>query len=227
MGKRLFRFKFRNNLVFTNVGLRFESSLTLAICFLLSLLFSSCGSLILYPFYGIQKPHKDTQEFCDGLLQKHGFDTANSYFINPQYLDSISHEKFALNLYKLKTNTSASPLQLRMYAQSGQLMYGWAQCFGDLGRSHILDSIPFKHRQSLDGIINFNLRLETDLQLLGLSDKERLDMVQRLEQNEFVIVVFYTGWTGWFTKDTFRELRNYIDSHKDQKIGLVFINTSK
>jgi len=196
----------------------------------LSLLFITismgCGSMILYPFYGIQKPHKDSQEFCDELLLKHGFDTSNSYFINSQYADSISHEKFALNLYKLKTNTSASPLQLRMYAQSGQLMYGWAQCFGDLGRSQILDSIPFKHRPSLDGIINFNLRIETDLQLLGLSSSEREEMTRKLRQKEFVIVVLYAGWMGWFTKDTFRKLRNYIDAHPDRSIGLVFINTS-
>lgn len=188
---------------------------------------SGCSSFLLYPFYGIQKPHKDTKEFCDEILLKHQFDTANSYFISQQFVDSISIEKYALNQYKLKTNTSASPLQLRMYEQSGALVYGWAQCFGDLGHSHILDSIPFKHRPSLDGIINFDLQLATDLELLDLSKSERQQMIKRLEQNEFVIVVFYAGWTGWFTKDAFKKLRRYVDSHPDRTIGLVFINTSK
>lgn len=189
--------------------------------------FAGCGSFILYPFYGIQKPHKDTKEFCNQLLLKHQFDTANSYFISPQFVDSISVAKFALNLYKLKTNTSASPLQLRMYDQNGKLVYGWAQCFGDLGRSQILDSIPFKHRPSLDGIINFDLQLATDLELLDLSDYERRQMIKRLGQNEFVIVVFYARWMGWFTKDTFKKLRRYVDAHDHKSIGLVFVNTSK
>ena len=189
--------------------------------------FAGCGSFILYPFYGIQKPHKDTKEFCDALLLKHRFDTANSYFISPQFADSISVEKFALNLYKLKTNTSASPLQLRMYDQSGALVYGWAQCLGNLARSQILDSIPFKHRPSLDGIINFELQLATDLELLGLPETQRRQFFKKLTENEFVIMVFYAGWTGWFTKDVFKKLRRYIDSHADRPIGLVFVNTSE
>jgi hypothetical protein len=65
--------------------------------------------------------------------------------MNPAYFDSLSTAKFAINTYKLINKVPASPVQIRMYNNNGQFLYGWEQCFGDLKKLGILDILPFKN----------------------------------------------------------------------------------
>lgn len=185
-----------------------------------------CGSMILYPFYGIKKPKKDTEIEAQKLLSKYNHDTLLSYFINPIYVDSLKSEKFNLNTYKIKNGIEPSVLQLRMYEPNGHLIYGWEQCLGSLGRSKILDSIPFKKRTSFNEIINYDLNLYNDLKLILHSEKNKTYLDDKIANSDYVVVVFYVSWTGWFTKDMLHRLQKYKMKFNEKKLSFIFVNIS-
>lgn len=222
MEKLLLLLKLLNKII----NLKVRQSIFVLLLGLFISVFQGCGSLILYPFYGIEKPHKDSPNFCNQLLIKNGFDTTHSFFINPKYIDSLATTKYALNTYKSSKGIENSVIQLRMYNNSGIFIYGWEQCLGDLRKSNILDSLPFKPRPSFNNVINYNLNLNQDLSIISLNNERRQLLNEEIKAHEFIINVYYAGWVGWFTKDTFRQLKKYKIKYADKKILFLFINIS-
>ena len=173
----------------------------------------------------LHKPSDESVLFMNRYLKKVGTDTLYSYKLSCAHKDSLRIAKHSMNNYKLATGGKASALQIRMYDSLGRFIYGWEQCFGDLQKSHILDSLPFKENKYL--LVNKNLSLLNDICLLDISKIEQDVFVKEIQKNEYTILVLWAGWTGWYGRNMFRQINKYLKIHqKNHKILFLKLNTT-
>jgi hypothetical protein len=150
-------------------------------------------------------------------------DTTFSYQLYKNAVDSLCQEKYVLDLRKYNNEFLASALQLRMYDHAGNFIEGWQQCFGDLHKFGILDSFPLKKISWLS--INYNLTLQQDLSLLNISNPALLN--DAIAQSNYVLIVYYSRWTGWFCQDLLKAAKKYVIKHqKEQNLLLILANIS-
>jgi len=158
------------------------------------------------------------------FLSKLAIDTCYSYQILPAYIDSLSHSRYQIDSYKLKHGTGASPVQLRMYNSSGIFLNGWTNCFGSIKRLGLLDSLPLKQVRHLP--LNKEVSFLTDLAMFNINQNEKQRLIENLKNYDFIVVVFWAEWTGWYSKDLLKRVVKYKNNHKESTILLLTLNTS-
>ncbi|MDR1346555.1 MAG: hypothetical protein LBK03_07645 [Bacteroidales bacterium] len=191
--------------------------------FIILLLFSFSSCTFIRFITTVKDPQNENQNDNQQYVLSLGFDTTFSYQLCKSGIDSLSQEKYVLSLYKYDDKYSASVLQLRMYDHAGNFIQGWEQCFWDLHKLGVLDSFPLKRISHLQ--INYNLKLQQDISLLNISNQSLLDTA--IAYNDYVLIVYYARWTGWFCKDLLKAAKKYVAKHqKEQNILLILVNTS-
>ncbi|MBK7183749.1 MAG: hypothetical protein IPH89_12885 [Bacteroidetes bacterium] len=75
--------------------------------------------------------------------------------------------------------------------------------------------------------INYDLQFENDLKLIELPEKEKQVLITKSQSMEYTIVVYYTKWTGWYSKSVLKELNKYIQKNNPSRILFMKVNTSK
>jgi hypothetical protein len=190
--------------------------------YILSVVFLYGCSLV--HFISVKAKRGETNGEYNRYLNSLKIDSSLSYQLACNYVDSISTKKYAINEYKLKFGTSASPVQIRMYNASGTLINGYEQCFGDISRLGMLDEFPMKRIGHLP--VNYELNLKNDIHLLGLAEKEEKTLLKKAAESQYTIVVFYSEWAGWYSKNTLRKISKYIEKNRDENILFVKVNTS-
>lgn len=193
---------------------------TLPVIFLL-LALTSCNTVALFTTYEQQNEKRHEYNY---YLQNTISDSLLSYQLLPEMYDSISNKKYALNTYKLKTNTNASGVQIRMYDQSGLLINGYEQCFGDLKKTNLLDSFPMKQIAHLP--INKTLRFQNDIHLFCKTPIQKQELIDLSSQYNYTICVYYAEWMGWYAESTLKQIKQYISRQKGEKILFIKINSS-
>ncbi len=158
-------------------------------------------------------------------LNQLGIDTSYSYQLSYDYRDSLSVRKFAINTYKLQYKTSASPVQLRMYNNEGEFIYGWSQCFGSLKRFGILDSVPLKQVSHLP--VNMNLSFQNDINLFNISPLEKEELHTAIEETDYVIVILWAMWAGWYSKDVLKSVNKYVEKNNETKFLVIKLNVAQ
>jgi len=187
------------------------------------MLLNSCN-FFHFALASVKKKRSEPIQECNKFLQKRGFDTAYSYKFCENCIDSLSFKKYAINTYKLNTGSKASPVQIRMYRPDGQYISGWENCYGDLKYFHFMDSIPFKRFFNIP--INNLVNLNSDLSLLKINNKDKL--YEEIKSSNYVILVYWAKFAGYYSKSTLRFISKYYTKYKDKyKIVLIFANTSK
>lgn len=186
------------------------------ICFIISL--NSCD---LVHILTVRKMSPESMKESNKFLSKYKIDTTFSYQVYKNCIDSLSIEKYAINTYKLKSGTAASPLQLRMYNNKGVFVNGWEMCFGDIHFLGILDSIPFKKINHLP--INQKLSLSSDLSILNIENRTLLQ--QEIEKSDYVILLYWAKWVGWFNRDLIRSTQTYLLQIK-KRYSVLFISVN-
>ncbi len=173
----------------------------------------------------VKDPAYENKQVYNQFLLSQGVDTTYSYQLSKNYFDSISTKNFAINTYKLKSNATASPIQIRMYNNSGKLINAYEQCFGEIKKIGQLNEFPMKKIEHLP--INYDLQFENDLKLIELPEKEKQVLITKSQSMEYTIVVYYTKWTGWYSKSVLKELNKYIQKNNPSRILFMKVNTSK
>ena len=135
-----------------------------------------------------------------------------------------SIEKYALNTYKLKHNGTFSAIQIRLYNTTNGFIYGWEQCFGDLNKLGILKSFPFLERPHLP--VNRNLFLSNEIDIIDISDKEKERLLTTINKFDYVIIVYWSKWPGWYSKDALKRVNKYVTKHSSENILFLKINIS-
>ena len=160
------------------------------------------------------------------FLRKVGENNAYSYRIKTLYMDSLKTDRYNLSTLEWKGKKKASAVQMRMYEGNGKFHYGWQMCFGDLKKAQVLDSFPLKKTPFPD--MNMQLSLQRDLNLFEMSEAEKLQILREATNKQYVITVFWTGWTGWFAKDAFRKLKRYLRKyHQKENVLVLKLNLTK
>jgi len=184
-----------------------------------------CGqSCSLIHFLSVSEKSHENLKTINSYLASMSYDTNYSFQIKTDFIDSLSDKKYAINLYKLKYKTKASPVQIRMYNTEGTFIYGWEQCFGNIKKLHILDSIPFKQSYWLP--VNKNLSFQQDIELFDINIYEKNRLLEVIRNYDYVIIVFWAKWAGWYSKNILKRVKNYVNKYYDKKILIITLNTS-
>ncbi len=193
----------------------------LFIAFIAVLIVPGC-SLIHY--LSVSKKSSENLHMANQYLYEISGDSNYSYQISRDLLDSLSEYTYAINTYKLQHGTKASPVQMRMFDNSGVFLYGWSQCFGSIKRLGLLDNIPFKSDSHLP--VNMDLSFQKDLELYDIDAQEQEHILNLIKEYDYVIVVYWAMWAGWYSKDTIKRLYKYVDSNDEYSILILKLNTS-
>lgn len=188
---------------------------------ILLLSFSSCG---IYHYFSVKDRSSESNLLYNRFLLKNGIDTTYSYQLAVNYKDSLSLEKYAINLYKLKSGGKAAPIQIRLYSPDGRLLNGYEFCFGDINKFSLLDSLPMKKVPWLP--INYNLNLYNDLNLLNISNDERTKILLQKDKHRFVIIAMYSVWVNWYSKHVLGAVNGYINKYGKENFLFIKVNTS-
>ncbi len=183
------------------------------------------GCIIVH-YVGAELHRKNTEDRIEynKYLSSKGFDTTFSYQIqNKAKQDSLSAEKYAINVWKIEHNGIAGPVQLRMYDNNGKFISGWENCYGELKYFNLFDSIPFRRFSFIP--INPLINLKTDLSLVEIHNKAAL--LNQINHSDYIITIYYAKWAGYYSRNALKNILNYYNKYKDSNnILLIFINTS-
>lgn len=158
------------------------------------------------------------------FLVKHDLDTTNLYRIKETYLDSLGTENYTLS--KDSTN-SFSPVQFRIYDNTGDLHFGWYVCFGDLSyflKNNLpLDSLKTRNIKALNG----NPKLQNDLNFFDINKNEKELIWQKAKQSDYTVIYFWSAYLGKFTAEPAQVLENYLKKNSNgKKVNLMKLNIS-
>lgn len=187
----------------------------------LLLLFNSCA----YLFYGMTAKNYESHKQQLKFLNSRNIDTTNVYSIKSSYIDSLSFEKYALNTYKLKTGASYSAIQIRMYSNKGDFIYGWSPCMGNNPHSYkIFETLPISSPYQLP--VNYKLNFFSDLDVFNIDKITKNKIIERTKESEYVIIVYWAEWTGGFAKRVFEDITNYLNKYPNNEILVLKLNTA-
>lgn len=172
---------------------------------------SLSGCILLFPFYGIKEMTPQDEVAQKAYLMKLNVDTTDLFSLSCLYDDSLSHERFALNTYKLKHGTNASPVQFRLYERNGTLVTGWEQCFGKASRFGYFDNFPMKPK--FDNLpINRSLSLSNDLLMFDIDVDKKNELLLLSQKHDYTFILIWAEYAGVFNKRLFRDIYSYIES---------------
>jgi len=205
------------------VAAHYYSNMKFVVGIILIVLLSGC-SILHYVNASLHKKDSESRTEYNNFLYRRGLDTTYSYQIHgKKNIDSLSTEKYAINVWKLNHNGVAGPVQIRMFDNKGQFISGWENCYGELKYFNLFDTIPFRKYSFIP--INTLINLQTDLSLCKINNEEAL--LNSIKNSDYIITVYYAKWTGYYSKNALKEILNYYIKYKDTyKILLIFINTS-
>jgi len=191
---------------------------TLVVLFVVT--FSSCQ---LIHFLSVNDKKPESRKEYQAYLLANGYDTINSFQLLRNYYDSINTLPYTLNLYKLNYNTKASPIQIRVYDSTGKFTNGYEQCFGELKKTHILDSFPLKKITHFP--INYNLLLINDIKLFSHNLIEQREILNKASDKKYTLIVFYSQWAGYYSTNTLKLLKKHL-KYNLNNVLLIKVNTS-
>jgi hypothetical protein len=171
---------------------------------------SSCNFILVKHFElkEVQHEDKETQVY---YLNSWGIDTFN--MLN---LDSSAFSKLANDTnYKIDNIgfEGMSVPQFRVYDLNGNLICGWAQCFGSLKKTEVLASKELKVHWAL----NEKLNLKKEEEILG-EDIFKKD-------KKIYIIAYWGGYLGKFSERMLIALNEYQNKYY-RKGEVVFVKVN-
>ena len=109
-----------------------------------------------------------------------------------------------------------------MYNKDGNLIMGWENCYGDLKHFNLFDSVPIKTINYLPN--NYEIKFQNDLNLIEIDANMKPELYQYIKNHEYSIILFYSKWAGWYSKDAIKKVTRYVQ--KNSNIALIYLNTA-
>ncbi len=183
------------------------------------LLMTSCG---FFHFVGTKdEVAKSELEILD-YAKKNKFVFDEHFVLYSDVRDSFSNKTHALDLWKLERNKEQSFIQLRIYDSFGNLVNGYAQCYGELNRVNILAEKDFRTMVQFPN--NFDLKFADNLKLFTASSEEL--MLKESQGKKYTMVIYWNIWSNYYSRIMFRKLGQYLKKYKMRdQIYIISVNT--
>ena len=163
---------------------------------------------------GLRIPKVEDKASIFKMLKTLHQDTNDVYTI-----DSLVFEKFRKERFKPNWANGFRPVQIRVYDHEGIPVMQWALCEGFLKDLRTFDSVPPKNINGL----NTSLKLQDDLsQYFTLTGKPAKIIAQK--GFDYYIIVYFAKYFPKWSKESFRQVKNYLNKHKELKIKIYKIN---
>ncbi len=174
---------------------------------------TSCNSIVVR-MAGLRVPKVEDKESIFKMLKSLHQDTNDVFTI-----DSLLFEKFRKERFKPGWADGFRPVQIRVYDRNGFPVMQWALCEGFLKDLRTFDSVPPKNINGL----NTSLMLQDDLyQYFTLSGKPAKIVAQ--EGFNYYIIVYFARYFPKWSKESFRQVTNYLNKHKELRIKVYKID---
>jgi hypothetical protein len=174
---------------------------------------TSCKSIVA-SMAGLRIPKVENKESVFQMLKKMHQDTNDVYTIDSSLFEKLKKEPFKPNWSK-----GFRPVQIRVYNNEGLPVMQWAICEGLLKDLKPFDSVP---PRNINGL-NTSLILQEDLSQYFTIDGLPAKIVVEKGFDYYIMVYFARYFPKW-SKESFRQVRTYINNHKELKIKVYKIN---
>lgn len=176
-----------------------------------------------FRYMSTKDPVARSESEVNEFLQKQKFDHYDfSFLLPPEYIDSLSVERHALDLRKLSSKIEQSTIQLRIYDVHGRFVNGYAQCYGNMNRINILAEKEFRYFKQLPN--NPDLHFKNEIHLWNLPEETEEIVVQHAKNKKYTFVIYWNIWSNHYSKIIMKNLKKYIqrfDMTDDSLIILV------
>lgn len=189
----------------------------LGILFFLLLTLNSCDLLRLL---NTSKEKDESTKEINRFLTKHNY----KYDFSFENIDSTSNLLKSLKHRLNNDTTSYSYIQLRIYDSLGNLYSGYSQCMGNFNTRKIIDSLP--PSKNTNPFLNNTLKFQDELDLININLDTKLQVIQESKKYDYILVVYWTIWTNYFSKHVLKEVSN-IKSKNPKNVLVIVVNVAK
>lgn len=184
--------------------------------------FTSCT---FYHYMCMSHPGDESKVDIANFLDRKEIEYSYSTFLKDSCWTGLGDSIHYLNTYKYRKGTSPSPIQLRVYNDSGDFVSGYSQCYGPFKRLNILKEYPPVVIPHLPN--NTQLRFEDELQLFQVSDASRRQIIGDSRRSDYTLVVYWNMWSGYFSEVVLKEASEYFVDHNSDsaRVTLILVNT--
>ena len=158
--------------------------------------------------FGITEPEEITKQQAKNYLLKHNMDTSGVIFMKKNKLDSLIKIPF-----KPDWQPGFRPLQVKLFSNSGELLFHYSSCEGSIKKTNISNTYPPNNITPIDStytLFDEQLIVEEELQ-------------NQTNANN-IAIIYWSSFTGVFgrkfVKKTEKKLRK-----ADPNIIILKLNT--
>lgn len=200
--------------------------------FLLIFITTSCGKTFYIlqdgvRYLSVDKRQNESPEEILVYLSQLKISYSESFLMIDSFADLLSTDSMGLNLHKIERQIAASPIQLRVYDQYGNLATGYSQCFGDFKRLNVLDTYPPRIIEHLP--INMNLTFPRELYMFDISTSIKEDILRSTNSYDYTLVVYWNKWSKYYSRILLLEASKFFEFHNahGRGIRLILVNTAR
>lgn len=140
-----------------------------------------------------------------------------SYDIDSSMRDIFLHdEKYCTNRWRLKYNSSASPIQTIMFDDEGKCVGGYELCYGNAEILDVYDDVPIFQRNIYNDTISEIIKFDNYFDLFDTDFAKKEVTLQTLKDYDYNIIVVWSYYGGYYMKRHLRQVRRYIEEFNDE-----------
>lgn len=139
------------------------------------LLFQGCSAIL-----GIRTPSQITRPQAIRYLQKHDMDTSKVIYLKPAYFDSLRARPF-----KPGWEPGFRPIQCKLFAPDGKLIFHYASCEGPLKNTGIYENFPPNNLSQIDSTYT----LTNEMQMAS-------NPLSAYDEGAYIAIIYWATYTG-------------------------------
>lgn len=144
-----------------------------------------------------------------------------SFVLSKENIALLNSSEHVLDLWKYEKGVEQSTIQLRIYDSNGQLVNGYAQCYGDMNRINILSSENFKQFERFPN--NYNLLFSNELNLFNLTQQQQQTILEQSSLKKYTFVIYWNIWSNHYSTVIFKHLDRYMNNYEMKQNSVIIL----
>ncbi len=189
---------------------------------LFTLLISTTSCSLLHFFY-LTGQANETEKQISYFLRKEEIPYDYSLLLLDSVWYKLNEERHALNMYRLRTETSASLIQLRLYNNKGEIINGYTKSYGKFDRMDFLNTNLGLFKNIMP--TNYNLRLEDEFELFDITETMKKEILSKARESDRIILCYWNIWRLDYSMPMLKAIKKYKRTHPNERGLVILVNT--
>ncbi len=140
-----------------------------------------------------------------------------SYSIDNTYNDEVLNgEDFCINIWKYEHGGIHSPMQTIMFDSNGDCLGAYEFCMGNAQYLDVYKDVPIFRKNIYNNVILDKLKLSNYIKTIDTDADVKENLLHTCADYDYIIVVLWTDYHGYYMKRHLRQVKRYVNKHKDE-----------